>query len=298
MPFIDQDSEASLAMYPESDGKPMSDNTLQFRWIVTFQGGLDNLFRKDPNVFVAGDLLWYPVEGQPSICAAPDTMIVIGRPRGDRRSYRQWVEGNIAPQVVFEVLSPSNTKAEMANKRKFYETHGVEEYYLYDPDDNVLVGYLRDSAGLTPIPKIQGHISPRLGIRFEIDDDDLTVYQPNGERFLTYMELAEAAHTAQENSMLDRRRIEENNRQMQRQKERDAKQIAKVNAKAELAERQALAAERIAEAERVKAEAERAKAEAAVQQAEAAQRQAEAERAKTEAMREKLKAAGLDPDAV
>ena len=47
--------------YPDSDGKPMSDNTKQFRWIVTIQGGLDAQYLDDPNVFVAGNLLWYPV---------------------------------------------------------------------------------------------------------------------------------------------------------------------------------------------------------------------------------------------
>ncbi len=49
-------------IYPESDGKPMADNTIQFRLITKFQGGLDALFGNDPNVFVAGDLFWYPVE--------------------------------------------------------------------------------------------------------------------------------------------------------------------------------------------------------------------------------------------
>ncbi len=27
-------------IYPESDGRPRADNTLQFRWIVTVQGGI------------------------------------------------------------------------------------------------------------------------------------------------------------------------------------------------------------------------------------------------------------------
>ena len=49
--------------YPESDGKPMADNTRQFRYIVTIHSGIADLFAGDPNVFVAGDLLWYPVEG-------------------------------------------------------------------------------------------------------------------------------------------------------------------------------------------------------------------------------------------
>src|SRR5215813_10090303 len=88
-------------VYPESDGKPVADNTKQFRWIVTIQGGLDALFKDDLNVFVAGDLLWYSVEGRPNIRLAPDVMVVFGRPKGDRGSYQQWREDGIAPQVVF-----------------------------------------------------------------------------------------------------------------------------------------------------------------------------------------------------
>src|SRR5512147_3173235 len=121
-------------VYPESDGKPMADNTKQFRWIVTIQGGLDALFKDDPNVFVAGDLLWYPVEGKPSVRMAPDVLVVFGRPKGDRGSYQQWREDEIAPQVVFEVLSPGNSLVEMLEKLRFYERYGVEEFYIYDPD--------------------------------------------------------------------------------------------------------------------------------------------------------------------
>ncbi len=94
--------------YPDSDGKPMADNTLQFRWIVTIKEGVDALFCQDPDVFVAGDLLWYPVEGEPKIRIAPDVLVAFGRPKGERGSYRQWEEGGTAPQVVFEILSPGN----------------------------------------------------------------------------------------------------------------------------------------------------------------------------------------------
>src|SRR6266851_9151141 len=108
--------------YPSSDGKRMADNTLQFECIVTIKGGIEGTFRDDPNVFVAGDLLWYPVEGEPEINVAPDTMVVFGRPAGHRKSYLQWKEDNLAPQVVFEILSDSNTPQEMIDKHDFYET--------------------------------------------------------------------------------------------------------------------------------------------------------------------------------
>ena len=121
-------SERPAIEYPESDGLPMADNTLQFRWISTIMWGLDALFLHDANVFVAGNLLWYPVKGEPTIRIGPDVLVALGRPRGERRSYKQWEEGNLAPQVVFEVLSPGNRPGAMGEKLQFYELYGVEEY--------------------------------------------------------------------------------------------------------------------------------------------------------------------------
>ncbi len=50
-------------IYPDDNGEPISDNTKQFRPIVTIKENLEILFANNPDVFVAGDLLWYPVEG-------------------------------------------------------------------------------------------------------------------------------------------------------------------------------------------------------------------------------------------
>src|SRR5882762_6525221 len=100
-------------VYPDSDGMPMADNTKQWEYIATIKGGLDSQYRDDPNVFVAGDNLWYPVQGHPEIRRAPDVYVAFGRPKGDRGSYMQWEEDGIPLTVVFEVLSPSNTPIEM-----------------------------------------------------------------------------------------------------------------------------------------------------------------------------------------
>jgi Uma2 family endonuclease len=181
----------SEVVYPESDGKPIADNTIQFRWIVTIQSGLDILFKSDPNVFVAGDLLWYPVEGDNQTCVAPDVLVALGRPKGDRRSYLQWREENVPPQVVFEILSPGNRLGEMLRKLDFYERYGVEEYYLYDPDRFDLTGWQRAPDGrLRVIDPINGWVSPRLGIRFELPPEgDLVIYRPDGRPFPTIVEL-------------------------------------------------------------------------------------------------------------
>lgn len=187
-------SRKEQIVYPESDGKPMADNTKQFRWIVTLEGGFEALFRDREDVFVAGDLCWYPVEGRPDIRMAPDVMIVFGRPKGDRGSYKQWEEEGIAPQVVFEVLSPGNSLLEMAKKLEFYDRYGVEEYYLYDPDSGDFTGWIRGEDGrLHVIDPIEGWTSPRLGVRFEKENGDLRIIRPDGQRFLTYLELQRQA---------------------------------------------------------------------------------------------------------
>jgi Uma2 family endonuclease len=184
--------------YPESDGKPMADNTEQFHWIVTIKENLESMFAEDENVFIAGDLLWYPVQGDNKIANAPDTMVVFGRPKGYRGSYQQWNEGNIPPQVVFEILSPGNRTGEMERKRQFYERHGVEEYYLYSPERLRLQGWLRQGNSLENIPEMNGWISPRLGIRFAIEvGEGLIIYRPNGEQFLRFTEQVQRRQNAE-----------------------------------------------------------------------------------------------------
>ena len=178
-------------IYPSSDGQPMADSTIQYQWITKIQSGCDALFKDDPNVFVAGDLLWYPVEGKNTICQAPDVMVVFGRPKGDRRSYLQWQENNIPPQVVFEIRSYSDSDTKMNKKLAFYNRYGVEEYYLYDPDDKELNAWQRIEGLLEVIEPVSGWVSPRLEVRFELTEEGLELYRPDGPKFLSYLELEE-----------------------------------------------------------------------------------------------------------
>lgn len=176
-------------IYLDSDGLPMSDNTKQFRWIVTIKENLELLYAQDPNVFVAGDLLWYPVEGNNTIHQAPDVMVAIGRPKGDRGSYQQWKEGGIAPQVVFEILSPGNRLGEMHKKLRFYEQYGVTEYYVYDPDRLDFAGWIRNDDRLESIEQPTDWISPLLGIRFKLETNELEIYRPDGQPFSSFIDL-------------------------------------------------------------------------------------------------------------
>jgi Uma2 family endonuclease len=187
--------------YPDSDGNPMADNTEQYRWIVMIKENLEIIFANNPNVFIAGDLLWYPVRYIPKRMA-PDVMVVFGRPKGRRGSYKQWVEDNIAPQVAFEILSPSNKDRRglesLEDKFNFYETYGIQEYYIYDPDDLVLTGWQRIRDKLVSIEIQPEWVSPLLQVRFEWQaGQELVLYRPNGQRFLSTLELEQRASLAE-----------------------------------------------------------------------------------------------------
>ena len=130
-------------VYPDCDGEPMSDNSLQWDWMVKIVCELRVMFA-GRQILVAGNLLWYPLKGQPKVRAAPDAFVVFGRPPGYRGSYIQWKEDDRPLNVVFEVLSPGNTPTEMALKFEFYERHGADEYYVIDPERKGVTGYVRD----------------------------------------------------------------------------------------------------------------------------------------------------------
>jgi len=248
-------------IYPSSDGKPMADSTTQFDLMVKIQDGCESLFKNDPNVFIAADLLWYPVEGRNDIFQAPDTMVIFGRPKGDRLSYLQFREDHIAPQFVFEIRSYKDTQTKMDEKFSFYNRYGVEEYYVYklDEDEKDLSGWQRMEGNLEVIEQMRGWVSPRLGIRFELGEDGLEIYEPNGQKFLSYLELVEQI-------------------ELNRQRRKQAAQIS--------------------EQEFQRAEQESQKAEQAAQRAEQESQKAEQAAQKAERLAAKLRELNIDPDRI
>lgn len=227
--------------YPDTDGLPMANNTIQFRWILVIQQNLDWLFADD-SVFVAGDLFWYPIAGRSDVKTAPDVMVVFGRPKSDRGSYKQWEEENIPPQVVFEILSPGNTSEEMERKLLFYDRFGVEEYYIYDPDTHDLRIWLRGDLGLDVVPMTTEWISPRLQVRFDMSREELVLYRSDGERFLSYQEIAQRLQQQQQ-------QLEQQQQQLEQEQQRLTQAVSRLLemglSSAQVAEALALAPETV-----------------------------------------------------
>jgi Uma2 family endonuclease len=193
-----RDAEGRI-ICPSSDGLPITWISTHWKSMIYLKEGIQSYFEDRDDAFVAGDLSWYPVEGKPTVVVAPDVFVAMGRPRGDRSSYTQWEEDNVAPQVVFEVLSEGSAVLEMQRKMRSYSTHGVLEYVIYDPNAGVLDVRLRDGAGgLIPLEDSQGWTSGVLGLSFWVSPDgELSITMPSGKRILLPQKMAAARREAE-----------------------------------------------------------------------------------------------------
>ncbi|HEV7347903.1 Uma2 family endonuclease [Telluribacter sp.] len=65
---------------------------------------------------------------------------------------------NGAPDLVIEILSPGNTKREMSEKYELYEEAGVREYWLVEPNDEIVLIYVLNEQeryiGLQPATEV------------------------------------------------------------------------------------------------------------------------------------------------
>jgi Uma2 family endonuclease len=72
----------------------------------------------------------------------PDICVICDPAKIDRR-------GCIgAPDIVVEVLSPSNSKMELFHKFQVYQEHKVREYWVVYPDEQCILQYLLDDGGV------------------------------------------------------------------------------------------------------------------------------------------------------
>jgi Uma2 family endonuclease len=79
----------------------------------------------------------------PDSLLSPDGCLFRRRPEPEGT----WME--FAPEVVVEVLSPSNSPLEMAFKRRKYFAAGTEQFWIADPESKTLEIHFKDGRLLT-----------------------------------------------------------------------------------------------------------------------------------------------------
>ncbi len=157
--------------YPSSDGEPMAETDQHIHLLFESTTRLKHRYAADPNVYVSGNLLVYYQEGDTRLCLAPDCFVAFGVEKGDRETFKTWVE-QAYPAVVFEFTSKSTRDRDTGVKFAIYQDlWKVDEYFLFDPFEEYLkpslIGYRRDPKGdLLPIPPDAdgGVLSTRLNL--------------------------------------------------------------------------------------------------------------------------------------
>ena len=79
--------------------------------------------------------LFYEEDESDDTVVQPDIMVICDKNKIGNEGCRG------APDLVIEILSPSNTAIEMERKRILYRQAGVREYWLVDPENNTLTVY-------------------------------------------------------------------------------------------------------------------------------------------------------------
>ena len=188
--------QVSQVHYPESDGKPMGETDEHRDAMIRHIEMLRQYF-SGQNVYVSGDLLVYYEQGNPKKFVVPDALVVKGVSSRKRRIYKTWVERK-APNVVIETTSRKTRRKDTKDKAELYAKLGVNEYFLFDPDqeylDPPLQGYrLVGTEYERLIPNENGELlSEELGLRLGIGVEHIEFYRVDtGERLLTDAERAD-----------------------------------------------------------------------------------------------------------
>lgn len=194
----------SRIIYPETDGKPMTETDKHRREMTALIEALIAYFNATPNVYVSGNLMLYYEEGNPSASISPDVFVVKGISKKERRVYKLWEEGK-APDVTLEITSRSTRLEDLGTKRALYAEFGVAEYFIYDPYQEYLKpplqGYRLEKDAYVPIAAdAQGRLySNVLELALQITQGDLRLFDPRaGKYLLTPLEAQEAAREAKE----------------------------------------------------------------------------------------------------
>ncbi len=80
-------------------------------------------------------------EGKVDTVVQPDVVVVCDENKLDEQGC------NGAPDVVIEILSPGNSKREMKDKYQLYESAGIKEYWLVDPEHEFVIIYALNEEG-------------------------------------------------------------------------------------------------------------------------------------------------------
>ena len=175
VPLVTYVPAVDYAHLPGEEHNPLMESTLHVDWSIVLLNAARHCLAGTGNL-VTGNVPFAPDDGGPH--TAPDVMVI---PGAYGRNFGRYVPGRDGPipSVCVEVLSPSNTNAEINRKSRRLLTLGVAEVYVLDPERETIVRMQSDGETLSATNAIGCH-SPGLALSFAIVDDRLSLCCPAG----------------------------------------------------------------------------------------------------------------------
>jgi Uma2 family endonuclease len=196
---------ADEVFYPSGDGQPMAETGIHVQAIILLHQALQDFFQSRPDVFIASDMFWYYLQGTRKRIA-PDVMVVPGVGDHQRRSFFSWKEPE-TPAVVFEMASAKTWKKDLTVKYRRYESLGVREYFIFDPEDRYLeqplIGFRLNRSKYR---RIRREMASDLGFRMQVEGTMLRLIDDQtGQQVPTRAEaiVTERSKTAAEKARAD-----------------------------------------------------------------------------------------------
>jgi Uma2 family endonuclease len=177
---------------PYDDGEPM-ETPFHDAQDALLKDTLLDAWSTRRDVFVAGNMFVYFSELQvrSNDFRGPDVIVVLDVDGAkERKSWVAWEEGGRLPDVVIEVTSESTAHIDRGEKMLIYsQIWRTSNYFIFDPDTQVLEGYCLDATGrrYTPIaPDARGDLEVRaLGLKLGLRPASYRRYERLFVRWLT-----------------------------------------------------------------------------------------------------------------
>jgi hypothetical protein len=172
---VTQGPAVDYAHLPGEEQNPLMESTAHVDWSVILLNSVRHTLADTDNL-VTGNVPFAPDDGGPH--QAPDLMVI---PGAGGRSFGRYEPGpgDPLPSVCVEIVSPSNTAADLARRSRRLLKLGVPEIYILHPLRETVVRVELVGDDLVHTSAI-GIPSPGMLITFALVGDRLAVCCPGG----------------------------------------------------------------------------------------------------------------------
>ncbi len=164
------------AHLPGEEHNPLMESTLHVDWSVVLLNAARHTLA-DTDHLVTGNVPVVLGDGQPH--TAPDIMVIPHARGREFGRYEVGVDG-LVPTACVEILSPSNTKAQIRRRCERMLNAGVVEVYVLDPIRETVVRVEAGDDGELHETSALGTYSTGLALTFTRSDGHLAVCCPAG----------------------------------------------------------------------------------------------------------------------